>query len=176
MLMGVSKKIEFAANVAIIIVASLLAIVLVKNYLFTKSEQANIVTKEASNPPQDGSPAVGTKLSILDLHFPTNDQTLVLAISSTCHFCSESAGFYKRIAQGKNKTRLVAVLPQPVDEGRDYLEKLGVFVDEVKQLPLESIGVQGTPTLMLLDRSGTVTKSWIGRLTPEREQTVLSAL
>jgi thioredoxin-related protein len=71
---------------------------------------------------------------------------------------------------------LVAVLPQPTNEGRYYLEKLGVFVDEVKQLPLESIGVQGTPTLMLLDRSGTVTKSWIGRLPPEREQTVLSAL
>jgi hypothetical protein len=69
---NISKKIELLTNVSIIIVASLLAVVLVKNYLFTKSEQASIVAKGASKSQQDASPAVGTKLSIPDLHFPTN--------------------------------------------------------------------------------------------------------
>ncbi len=45
MLINVGKKIEVAANVAIIVVACLLGTVLVKNYLVTKrTEQASKAT------------------------------------------------------------------------------------------------------------------------------------
>lgn len=43
-------------------------------------------------------------------------------------------------------------------------------------MSLNKLGVQGTPTLLLLDDSGTVLQTWVGKLTPEREQAVLSAL
>jgi len=118
----------------------------------------------------------GTKLSISDTQFATSGQTLILAISSTCHFCSESAPFYKKLAQKRGNIRLVAVLPQPVADGQKYLSKLGVSVDEVRQLPLDKIGVQGTPTLILLDASGIVRNSWVGFLPPEAELDVLNAL
>lgn len=101
---------------------------------------------------------------------------MILAISSTCHYCTESAPFYKKLAQEKASTRLVAIMPQSSDEGRHYLEKLEIVVDEVRQLPSDRIGVEGTPTLLLLDSSGIVRQEWIGKLTPEREQSVLSAL
>jgi len=71
---------------------------------------------------------------------------------------------------------LVAVLPQPVADGQKYLSKLGVSVDEVRQLPLDKIGVQGTPTLILLDASGIVRNSWVGFLPPEAELDVLNTL
>jgi hypothetical protein len=69
---------------------------------------------------------------------------------------------------------LLAVLPQPVEEGRRYLATLGVAVDEIKQSSLSSIDVRGTPTLMLVNSDGVVTDTWVGRLQAEQEAEVLS--
>ncbi|MFN2597666.1 MAG: peroxiredoxin family protein [Pyrinomonadaceae bacterium] len=104
-------------------------------------------------------------------------QTLVLAVSDSCHFCSESADFYRRLAQEKawpGSVRLIAVLPQEVDRGREYLDKLGVSVDQVEQAQLSSIGVRGTPTLLLIDSTGSLKTSWVGKLTPDKEGEVLN--
>jgi hypothetical protein len=68
------------------------------------------------------------------------------------------------------------VLPQSPDEGRDYLSKHGVIVDEVKQTRLDSIGVPGTPTLIMADKEGKVSDIWFGRLPPEREREVLNQI
>jgi hypothetical protein len=68
------------------------------------------------------------------------------------------------------------VLPQTVAEGKAYMSKLGVEVDEVVQAPLNSIDVSGTPTLMLVNSNGTVIDRWIGRLPAEKEAAVLNNL
>jgi hypothetical protein len=60
--------------------------------------------------------------------------------------------------------RLVALLPQPLQESRTYLDKLGIKVDDVAQSPLNSVGVSGTPTLLLIDNQGAVIDSWVGKL------------
>lgn len=170
MLMGVSKKVEFAANVAIIVVACLLAVVLAKNYLFVRSS-GSVSAKPAA------SQGVNTlNASSLDINWKQNGQTLVLALSNSCHFCTQSAPFYRKLAQTKGSASLVAVLPQSVEDGRKCLDRLGVAVDEVRQVPLDRIGVRGTPTLVLLDASGAVKNSWVGFLPPEAELDVLKAV
>ncbi|HVS83962.1 MAG TPA: hypothetical protein VHE60_19685 [Pyrinomonadaceae bacterium] len=175
MLTSLSKKIELIANVAIIVVACLLATVLVKNYFFTKpSQQAN--KSESQRVQSESQPVDSPTVSSLNIDWRQSKQTLLLAVSSTCHFCSESAPFYKKLAQNKGDTRLVAVLPQPVEEGRKYLATLGVSVDEVRQSSLDQIGVHGTPSLLLVDASGVVKNFWVGRLPPDQEATVLDAL
>jgi hypothetical protein len=89
----------------------------------------------------------------------------VLALSTTCHFCSESAPFYQRLKQQKpDNVYLVAVLPQPVEDSRNYLNKLGVETNDVVQGSLSSIGVSGTPTLLLVDKTGSVAGLWVGKL------------
>lgn len=108
-----------------------------------------------------------------------SEQTLVLAVSTLCHCCTERAGFYQGLAQQKAKQgglRLVAVLPQAVRQGKAYLTKLGVSVDEVRQSPMDALGVRGTPTLLLVDKSGTLKALWVGKLSPEKEGEVLSRL
>jgi hypothetical protein len=70
----------------------------------------------------------------------------------------------------------VAVLPQDVSEGRKYLNELGVPINEVRQSTLESLGVGGTPTLILVDNKGAVTDSWVGKLPPDKESEVLGHL
>jgi hypothetical protein len=168
---GLIKKIEVAANLAIIAVAILLGVVLVRNYLMPKPQA----------PPQAAAAPIppGTKLSLPGVDWKANGRTLVMALSTGCHFCTESAPFYQRVAQERAKVgniRLVAVFPEPVSEGQKYLNNLGVAVDEVKQAQLDSIGVIGTPTLIITDVQGTVAESWRGKLPSEKESDLLSHL
>jgi|ERR1044072_7468306 hypothetical protein len=167
---NLSKKIEVLANLAIIVAGCLLAVVLIKNHLFQRPSEG-LSRQQTSSQDMEGS-----RLSTIDVDWSQSRQTLLLALSSSCHFCSESAPFYKRLVQSKNGTRLVAVLPEPAEGGQGYLRRLGVSVDEIRQLNLDKIGVQGTPTLLLVDNSGVVKKSWIGKLLPEQEEAVVSAL
>jgi hypothetical protein len=70
--------------------------------------------------------------------------------------------------------KFVAVLPQPVEQGNDYLKKLDVKIDSVLQGSLQTIGVRSTPTLLLVNEAGTVTESWRGKLLPEKENEVMN--
>jgi thioredoxin-related protein len=108
-----------------------------------------------------------------------SDTTLVLALRKECHFCTASAGFYQRIAQqaaGQSNIRLVAVLPDSLADAKQYLESLKLPISEIKQSNLPGIGVQGTPTLILVDNKGIVQQSWVGRLPSDRETEVLKSL
>jgi len=165
---NVSKKIELAANVAIIIVACLLAVVLIKN--LTKRQPESAASLRQSQPYDS------QKLSVLNIDWRQSKQTLLLAVSSNCHFCTESASFYKQLANARGQTRLIAVLPQPVNEGKRYLDGLGFAVDEVKQIPLGSIDVTGTPTILLVNQNGAVIKTWIGKLPQDQQDEVLKLL
>ena len=57
-----------------------------------------------------------------------------------------------------------------------FLQEGGVHVDQVRRLSMGQIGVQGTPTMLLVNSAGVVTKLWVGRVKPEQEQEVLSAI
>jgi hypothetical protein len=100
-------------------------------------------------------------------------------LQAGCHFCSESAPFYQRLAREtaqKSGVHLVAVLPQDVAEGSKYLNSLGVPIEDVRQAQLDALGVSGTPTLILIDGKGVVMKSWVGKLSGDREAEVLDQL
>lgn len=68
------------------------------------------------------------------------------------------------------------MLPQPVTEAQQYLNGAGVHVDVVRQVPLNTLGVRGTPTLLLVNDVGVVTDVWVGKLQPNQEAQVLTAL
>jgi thioredoxin-related protein len=168
---NLSKRIELVANIAIIIVALILAAVLVKRYLLPNAEPNQVAT--------DRSIKAGTKLSVDGVDWAKNERTLVLALSTECRYCTESAPFYQRLAQKRSegvRIKLVAVLPQEISQSQKYLNDHRITVDDVKQARPSSLGVAGTPTLIIADRTGTVTKSWVGKLPAEKEAEVLTML
>ena len=164
------KKLEVLTNIAVVITSVVLCSVLVKKYFFSPTKQEAPVEAVASksptsNVPQRRSIQAGTKISLPGIDWSKSTRTVVLALSTTCHFCSESAPFYQKPQQQKaNSARLVAVLPQSVEDSRNYLNKLGVSVSDVVQSSLGGVGVSGTPTLLLIDNEGSVTDSWVGKL------------
>jgi thiol-disulfide isomerase/thioredoxin len=157
------------ANVATIVVSVLLSVVLIKVFLIP----------QPSRPPVAARSLVGLnmKQSLPGVDWAGNKRTLVLALSTQCHFCTDSAPFFQRIQKEAAKNvRMLAVLPQAVEDSRKYLEGEGVHVDDVKQAQLNTIGVTGTPTLLLVDSAGRVSDAWQGKLQPEQEAGVLAVL
>jgi thioredoxin-related protein len=117
-------------------------------------------------------------VSVPEINWAQNKQTMLLVLRDGCHFCADSAEFYRRLVAGQGgpaKTRFVAVLPSAVEDSRNYLKRLGVPVTEVRQETLGALGVRGTPTLLLINDKGVVTRSWVGRLPTAKEDEVINA-
>jgi hypothetical protein len=160
-----AKKVEVAANVGIVIVALLVVAFWAKGGLSRQAESRHNIP-------------IGSKLSLKTVNWHANGKSMVLALSTTCHFCTESAGFYRELVREcqKQNVRTVAVLPQPVNEAKLYLANEGVAVDEVVQSPLPDIQVAGTPTLLMVDQGARVESVWYGKLPGDREKEVFSKL
>jgi len=168
-----SRLIEIVANIATILAAVLLSIVLVKTYFLPTPSRSPLPVRAAE------SVTVGASLKkqLPDIDFNKNGQTLILVLSSHCHFCTESAPFFRQLSEKSGKGfKIVAVLPQSVAEAQDYLKREGVHVDQLKQISLDTLGVAGTPTMLLLDKRGTVMESWVGILNPEAQRQALKAI
>lgn len=176
------KKIEALANVAVIAVSLLAGLILVRNYLLPArwrnappASPAAIDTSSNRKKPDRLQP--GSSVKVEGIEWQQSEQTLVLALSTSCHFCSESAPLYQKIARERgNGTRIIAVFPQDTGNSAEYLHRLAVNVDQVVQAPLGSIGVSGTPTLILINRNGSVLDSWIGKLPAVEESKLMSRI
>lgn len=166
------KKTELLANIAIIVVALLLCGVLVKKFFFNANEAAPARSIDPRIP-------AGTKATLPGVDWAKNGKTLVFVLSRDCRYCTQSAPFYQRLTRetaGRPDVRLLAVLPQDVEDGKKYLSDLGVSVHEVKQASPSATGASVTPTLILVDDKGIVKNSWVGQLVTPEENEVLSQL
>lgn len=162
------KRVELLANVAIIVIAIILGTVLVNRYLLSVPTSPAVSERGIQ---------FGTKLSLPGMEWGRNRRTLLMVLSTNCHYCTESAPFYQKLVQEKTNhtdVGLLAVLPQSVGESQKYLGEHGVKVDDVRQVSPGALNVSGTPTLILVDQSGSVIESWVGKLSPEKEGEVLN--
>ena len=158
------KRINVALNVAIVLVVILIGAVFAKNYL------------RPTRPTPAHRDFRGMKVNLPGVDWTHNEQTLLLVLDEKCRFCTESAPFYQRLTAAtatNSKLRLIAVLPQDVSAGRQYLHSLKAPIEEVRQSTLDAIGVEGTPTLILVNAKGEVMEAWAGKLSPEQELDVL---
>jgi thiol-disulfide isomerase/thioredoxin len=178
----VIEKLEILAKICVVITSVVLCSVLIKKYVLSSAKPEAPVEAAQAKPPASSAPRrpliqAGTKITLPGIDWSKSTRTVVLALSTTCHFCSESAPFYQKLQQQKpNSVRLVAVLPQPVEDSRNYLNKLGVSVTDVVQSSLASVGVSGTPTLLLIDNQGLVTDSWVGKLSDSEAAKVIAQI
>lgn len=163
---GLEKRLEIAVNVAILCAFLTVAALAAQRFWITRSAD------------RGSGPEIGAKVSLAGVEWSKSGRTLVLALSTTCHFCSESAAFYKKLVPEaiSHGVPIVAVLPQPTADGRSYLDGLGLHVRDVLQSPLVAVDVAGTPTILVVDGRGRISKAWVGKLAPEREDQVLASL
>ncbi len=160
--------IESTANVLIIVVALALGVVIFERYVVSKPAEARPRIQ----------PTLGSTVNLAGVSWSKHPKTLILALQTQCRFCNESAGFYKRLIEvSRNATvRLVAVLPTTREESTKHLQELGLTDLDVIQMPLNTLKVSGTPTLILTNERGEITNFWTGQLSPDQETEVINQL
>jgi len=160
-------KIEVAANIIVIVFAVVVGSVFLKDRMAPLAPEADAVK-------------AGDKLTNLDgWDWGGHDQTLLLGLRKGCHFCEDSAPFYQRLTsqrqqEGSNST-IVAVFPDTADTVKEVVQSEGLRVHTLAGVPLERLKISATPTLLLVDRGGTVLNAWIGMLSPRQELEVMKA-
>jgi len=168
------SKLDTIANIAIIVVCIIAAVVLVQNQILPRFQ----------HPPARPSEVMkGDMLPALRDVVPAGTQkALVMAISPTCHFCTDSMPFYKQLLDKRNESRspvkVIAAVPDAKVEAAEQanLAEHGVRLDAVVHVDFNKIKVPGTPTLLLVDNRGKVLDVWVGKLDESREREVLARL
>jgi thiol-disulfide isomerase/thioredoxin len=160
------KWLDKIANVALMLgVAVFLYVVFHGDFIVRKSR------------PQPASALTGSSLKVPGLNFNQQHKSFVLAISTTCHFCKDSMPFYRELSmKTQGKVDLIAVLPQKVDEANVFLGSSSVMATKVVSASLDTLGVTGTPTLLLVDSQGKVQKEWMGELNDEQKKQVFAEI
>jgi len=159
------KKLETAANVAIIFA------VIVFLFVVGRGEYRKYVETRPAKA------LIGQTIGLPGFRFASPGKTLVLAISTTCHFCRDSEPFYRDLAEKSHgRVAFVAVLPQALEEARGYVQQSIAPSVHVVSARLDSIGVRGTPTLLLVDGNGKVQNAWVGKLDDNGQRQVRSLL
>ncbi|MBI1872496.1 MAG: hypothetical protein HYS05_01245 [Acidobacteria bacterium] len=163
-------KAQHLVDVVLAIAASTVAIIMVLNYLESSRARSTSGDKKYT---------VGEQLPNLDgVNFGGAERTLVLVLRSTCVFCTKSMPFYRRLSVERRawpSLQIVgAAVEDPVVFG-SYLREQNLRVDRVITLKPGVLRLSGTPTLILVDKSGHLVGNWIGELRPEGEREVMSA-
>lgn len=161
-------KLERITYVFLIAVCCVSLFMLIESRLSRGSRQASAL------PPDP----VGRPANLAGVDWQAAPLTVVLHLSSTCHFCNDSMPFYQILAATHQRegvrTALIVSSQDPVSVMEDHLAQQHVAVDKVLHAGSDSIGVAGTPTVLIVDQRGVVRRTFRGKLNPSREKELLS--
>jgi len=120
----------------------------------------------------------GSKIDLAAITTAPAKRNLVLFISETCYFCEQEMPFYRTLREKlPSQASLVAVFPPQEPEPAKFLAGKDVKVDHVAStLALASIGVRGTPTLLLVDEKGKVERAWVGAQQPAIHDEIVASV
>jgi thioredoxin-related protein len=95
-----------------------------------------------------------------------------------CGYCEASVGFYKRLLNHpkKDSIQFFAVFPDESTDVENYISGLGMPTIPIRLNAFDSMGIQATPTIVVVDGKGEVTRTWRGKLSAVREAEVMSYL
>ena len=162
------ERLEMAANIVVIIVA------LIIGGYFLKERFEPAKPLASSLKAGDDLPGLAT------YDWKAHDRTLVLALRKGCHFCEDSMPFYRKLAKLEESNRidahLVAVFPDDAPTVHQLVQKEQLPVQALPGVALDRIEVAGTPTLILIDQHGRVSKVWEGALAAPGEEEVIAAI
>ncbi|MDQ3068839.1 MAG: hypothetical protein M3R55_03810 [Acidobacteriota bacterium] len=105
---------------------------------------------------------------------------LLLVLSTTCRYCTQSMPFYTQLAKlpqvAAGRLRLSVVSLQSQEQMQAYLEANGLRMERIVSLRDSGLNITGTPVLVLVSPDGIVRDSWGGWLPPAQEAMVLDTI
>lgn len=158
---NVKANIELGVNIVIAIAIVAVAVVVVKRYAFTPANPASLprITK-------------GERLNVPNTDWEQNEKSLVFFLKKDCVYCTSNAPFYRQLVEdaSKRNVKRLAILPDSIEEGRDYLRSLALPIENVQSGSLSSYKIPGTPSVLFVDRHGIVKSVWIGAVPGQEKQ------
>jgi thiol-disulfide isomerase/thioredoxin len=111
----------------------------------------------------------------------SHKETLLLALRDGCHYCIDSAPFYRKLAELEGSdaignAHILAVFPDSHEVVSKLLESEQLKVESIPSVDFQVLGISGTPTAALVDQAGKVLAVWVGELNTNRQQTLLDKL
>lgn len=157
-------------NIAILLTCGVVLVAVMER----RAENRTAIRQNAPEPFRTGEPAEA--LPGVTYQSTRGQRTLVMYVSSACHFCAASMPFYEKLHESavtQGTTRLVAVSDEPASALSAYLRQHNVDVDKVVSYGGRA---KPTPTLVLVDSSGVIRSVWVGQQTADGEQAILKAI
>lgn len=163
---NVRANIELGINIIIAVAVIVVAVLVVKRYAFPPENPDTVprITK-------------GERLNASNIDWEGNKKTLVFFLAKDCVYCTSSAPFHRQLIDdaAKRNVKLLAILPNSLEEGRQYINALSLPIDNVQTGSLPSFKIPGTPSVLFVDHQGIVKSVWIGAV-PGQEQAMRDEL
>ena len=172
-----NKTLSRLINIGLLATCLVLAYVLFRNYYH----------KPAAPPPTQRASGseelIGKRLTLSNVDWARANKTVVIAVKSDCAFCRDSIPFYERLSRvlaSRSDVQTIVLLPDGDKGIEESANDLGFNFKEVRNVSFPStlgaLGVTGVPSLLIVDKNGTVSQAWQGLLTQSSELQVLKAL
>jgi hypothetical protein len=166
----IEKRLEVATNVAVLLVAAVVLATFARAYFGSRPAPQL----------QTGFERGQTFAQVPGVSYGNSPQTLLIAMSTRCHFCAESLPFYKRLAEAQRAdgraTHVVAVFPNQEAEVRRYAKENNLELEAIAGVDLGTLNISGTPTAVLIDSGGKVRDFWVGKLPADKEQQIIKSV
>jgi thioredoxin-related protein len=161
---------EVATNAAVLLVALVVLSAFAWTYFIQKPKlQLELGTQKGQ-----------TVAQLPTISYGNSPQTLIIAMSTKCSYCSESVPFYQQLTKKQHEdgtaTRIIAIFPEMQDEVNQYIQQNQLGMTTVASVDFKPFNIGGTPTMILVDNSGKVLDFWVGRLSKDDEQQVVKAI
>jgi hypothetical protein len=161
---------EIVTNLALLVVAVTIIAVMISGYL----KRTAPLQLENGFHKGDRLPA------IRNVDYGSTDRTLLILMSTKCDYCKLSLPFYAQLADkakyASTAIQVVAVFPNTAAEVQRYTTSNDLNLRTIPEIRLGELHVSATPTLILTSRDGTIQDFWVGLLSSENQQEVLSKI
>lgn len=122
----------------------------------------------------------GRKISVPGTPDFRGTTTILVAVGSQCRYCRQSLPFYSRLqsecSKGDKSARLVFTSSEDEDVIQSFLASGGLKKVEFFKTSQLNVGIEATPTLLILGRDGVVLQPYIGKQSPGGEARILAAI
>jgi thiol-disulfide isomerase/thioredoxin len=115
-----------------------------------------------------------------NVSYGQSSQTLLIAMKTDCGSCQDSVPFYQQLARERSAhpggARVIAVFPDTEDEVKEFVRRNELDLATVASTDFGPLKITGTPTIVLVDDGGKIRDFWLGKLSKDAEQQVISAV
>ena len=150
-------KIEFGLQIAIALSILVIAGVIVKRTFFPERTSRPSLEQQAQS-------LLGTRIDVPGADWAQNKKSLVFFLKKDCIYCDTIAPVYRDLIgeAEKRNVKVIAILPNSLEEGRHYVQSLKLTINDVQSGSLSNYKIPGTPAVLVVDGNGTIKGAWIG--------------